>query len=370
MRRLKGFIYYHEDWPKFQWDANALITSLAEVRHLQGKLIGKMRALGFNLQNEAYLLTLSQDIIKSSEIEGEILDNEQVRSSIARRLGMDVSGLIDSDKDVDGVVDMMLDATKHHQQALSEDRLFGWHSSLFPAGRSGMYSIITGDWRDDSTGPMQVVSGAMGKEKVHFQAPEAQHVPTEMEAFFQWINSDNKMDLVLQAGVAHLWFVTIHPFEDGNGRIARAITDMLLSRSENSSQRFYSMSAQVRKERKAYYEILEYTQKRSVNITPWMSWFLETLRDAIIASDAVIDKVLEKHQFWLDHQNTVLNERQLKVINRLLTDFKGKLNTSKWAKMNQCSKDTALRDIQDLMTKQILKKEAAGGRSTNYEIIT
>lgn len=327
-----------------------------------------MEALGFDLRNEALLEALSQDVIKSSEIEGEILDKEQVRSSLARRLGMDISGLVDSDRDVDGVVEMMLDATQNYDQNLTKERLFGWHSSLFPAGWSGLYKIEVGKWRDDSKGPMQVVSGAMGKEKVHFQAPAAKIVNREMQNFLKWLNKKTKEDLVLMSGIAHLWFITIHPFEDGNGRIARAISDMLLSKSENSKQRFYSMSAQIRVERKGYYALLEKTQKGSLDITEWLTWFLNCLRSALKSSEEILGKVLFKHKFWNQHRDKGLNERQIKILNKMLDGFRGKLTSSKWAKINKCSKDTAIRDIQDLINKNILMKEAAGGRSTNYEL--
>lgn len=327
-----------------------------------------MEALGFNLRKEAFLETLSQDVIKSSEIEGEILNTDQVRSSIARKLGLDIGGLVESDRDVDGVVDMMLDATQNYGEELTEDRLFGWHSALFPSGRSGMQKIIVGNWRDDSTGPMQVVSGPIGRETVHFQALDASRVPSEMEQFLNWFNTANSGDLVLKAAVAHLWFVTIHPFEDGNGRIARAITDLTLSRAEGRPQRFYSMSTQIRNEKKAYYDILEDTQKGTTDVTNWIEWFLRCLKKAMQASDETVQKVLLKHKFWSDHKSVPFNERQIKILNLLLSDFFGKLTTSKWAKINHCSQDTALRDIQDLVAKGVLRKQEGGGRSTSYEL--
>jgi Fic family protein len=361
-----SFIHQLPQWPEFEFDSEKILPLVGRVRNLQGQLSGKMEAIGFNLKNEAYLEALSLDIIKSSEIEGERLDLEQVRSSIARRLGMEVSGMIPADREVEGVVEMMMDATQNAKKKLTSDRLFGWHSAMFPSGRSGMYKIIVGNWRDDSTGPMQVVSGPLGKEKVHFQAPDSKKIKREIQKFLTWFNSNSNFDPTIQAGIAHLWFVTIHPFEDGNGRITRAITDMILSRSETSSQRFYSMSSQIRLERKKYYEMLEKTQKGNLNITPWMEWFLECLERALISSDQIVNKVLQKHQFWVDNKEIQFNERQTLMLEKLLDGFTGKLNSTKWAKINKCSPDTALRDIQDLLTKNILEKEPGGGRSTSY----
>lgn len=365
---MKSYIHQNTNWPRFTWDNESLLLTLGKVRNLQGKLFGKMQFLGFELQNEAILETLTLDVIKSTEIEGEILNLDQVRSSIARHLGMDISGLVHSDRNVDGMVEMMFDATQNYQKQLTPERLFGWHSALFPAGRSGMYKIVTGNWRNDSTGPMQVVSGVMGKEKVHFQAPDASILENEMKAFLDWFNNEDKLDHVIKAGIAHLWFITIHPFDDGNGRIARTITDMVLARSDGSSQRFYSMSAQIRSERKEYYEILEKTQAGSLDVTDWLLWFLNCLMKAINATDKILEKVLYKSHFWKNHATTILNERQQIILNKLLDVFEGKLTSSKWAKISKCSADTALRDIQDLIAKGILRKVPAGGRSTNYEL--
>ncbi|MDR3235132.1 MAG: Fic family protein [Prevotellaceae bacterium] len=361
------FIYKHRDWPNFVWDNEALLNKLAEVRNMQGKIMGRMQSLGFDLRNEAVLDTLSLDIIKSNEIEGVYLNAEQVRSSVARRLGIEIAGALASDRNVDGVVDMMLDATQRYNQPVTEDRLFGWHSALFPEGRSGMYKITVACWRTDSTGPMQVVSGAMGHEKVHYQAPDSFFVAREMAQFIHWFNHENKIDPVIKAAIAHLWFVTIHPFDDGNGRIARALTDMLLARSDNSPQRFYSMSAQIRIERKQYYEILERTQKGSLDITHWLLWFLNSMLNALKTTEITLSKILYKAEFWNKHLHTVINERQRSMLNKLLDGFDGKLTTSKWAKITKCSPDTSLRDIQDLIHKGILQK-AAAGRSTNYEL--
>lgn len=363
-----AYIYQQLNWPNFTWENEKIINLLSEVRNLQGRLIGKMESLGFDLRNEAILETLTLDVIKSSEIEGEHLNPNQVRSSIARRLGMEIAGSVESDRNVDGVVEMMLDATQNCFNPLTVERLFDWHAALFPTGRSGMYKITVADWRKDTTGPMQVVSGAMGKEKVHYQAPGSSTIKKEMNLFLNWFNNNSKIDLVIKAAVAHLWFVTIHPFEDGNGRIARALTDLLLARSDNSNQRFYSMSAQIRIERKEYYEILEKTQKGNLDITEWLKWFLRCLINALKSTDAVLVRVLFKADFWSKHSKTLINERQKKLLNKLLDGFEGKLTSSKWAKIAKCSKDTAIRDINDLIDKNILQKEAAGGRSTNYEL--
>jgi Fic family protein len=327
-----------------------------------------MEALGFPLQREAELETLTLDVVKSSEIEGEKLNAEQVRSSIARRLGLDIAGAVPADRDVEGVVEMMLDATQNFDKPLTKDRLFGWHAALFPTGRSGMRKITVGAWRTDAEGPMQVVSGPPGKEKVHYEAPAAALLDGEMSRFVGWLNETDRTDLVLRAALAHLWFVTIHPFDDGNGRIARAIADWLLARSENSAQRFYSMSAQIRQERKAYYDILEKTQKGTLDITPWMEWFLGCLDRALDKTEATLATVLRKARFWERLAATAINERQRLVLNRMLEGFKGKLTSTNWAQIGKCSHDTALRDIQYLIDKDILVKNPAGGRSTSYSL--
>jgi len=365
-------MYIHElqDWPKLHWNRERIADPLAMVRHNQGRLIGHMEALGFGLRQEAVLQTLTADVLKSSEIEGETLDAEQVRSSIARRLGMDIGGLKPADRNVEGIVEMMLDATRHYDQPLTAERLFAWHASLFPTGRSGMTKITTGAWRDDSKGPMQVVSGPVGKERVHFQAPPAKSLDREMRAFLKAFNAKTAIDPVLKAGLAHLWFVTIHPFDDGNGRIARAIADMALARSENSPQRFYSMSTQIRQERNAYYEILEKTQKGTLDITPWMEWFLGCLGRAIDGAQTVLGAVLAKARFWESIAGVAINGRQRLVLNRLLDGFEGKLTSSKYAKLAKCSPDTALRDIHFLVERGILVRSPGGGRSTSYALAT
>ncbi len=366
---MEVYIYEKEGWPNFIWDTEKLLPLLGKVRNYQGRVVGKMESLGFELRDEAILDTLTLDIIKSSEIEGEIINAEQVRSSIARRLGINIAGLITSDRDVEGVVDMMLDATQNYKNPLTKERLFDWHCALFPTGKSGMYKIIVGNWRDDSTGPMQVVSGVLGKERVHFQAPSADRLESEMSLLLDWINSNDIQEPVIKAGIAHLWYVTLHPFEDGNGRIARALTDMLLTRSDGIPQRYYSMSAQIRIQRKEYYEVLEKTQKGNIDITSWLEWFLNCLLNALNSSDSTLKKVVFKHNFWNINASKLQNERQKNLLNKLLDGFEGKLTSSKWAKIAKCSTDTALRDIQDLIDKNILRKSDSGGRSTNYELI-
>ncbi len=363
------YIHQRDDWPRFHWDPEGLANLLAAVRHRQGRLIGRMEGLGFQLREEAVLSTLTQDVLKSSEIEGEILDVEQVRSSLARRLGLDIGALTPADRHVEGVVELMLDATRRYEEPLSEERLCGWHAALFPTRRSGMQKIRVGDWRDDAAGPMQVVSGAIGKERVHYQAPPADRLSAEMSQFLEWFNDSGTIDPVLKAAEAHLWFVTIHPFDDGNGRIARAIADLALARSEQSPNRFYSMSAQIRLERGDYYGILEQTQKGSLDITAWMRWFLGCLDRAFDGAEATLGHVLRKARFWEVHAGESFNDRQRKIVNRLMNGFEGKLTSSKWAKLARCSQDTASRDINDLIKRRVLAKNDAGGRSTSYSLI-
>ncbi len=362
------YIYQNKDWPNFKWDSDKLLPILGEVRNLQGKIVGSMESLGFELREEANLKTLTLDVIKSTEIEGEKLDQEQVRSSLARRLGMEIPDMVYSERDVDGVVEMMLDATQKFELPLSQERLNNWHYSLFPTGRSGMYKVTVGGLRKDSTGPMQVVSGAMGKEKIHFEAPSASILEEELNMFLDWTNSNVAIDSVLKAGIAHLWYITLHPYEDGNGRMSRAVTDMLLTRADGIKLRYYSMSSQIRIERKEYYEILEQVQNGSLNITDWLEWFLNCLKRAIESSYNTLEKVIYKHSFWTKHSASIKNKRQKQLLNMLLDGFAGKLNTSKWAKIAKCSTDTALRDIQDLLRKEILVKEIGGGRNTSYKI--
>jgi len=368
---MSGYIHERNDWPKFQWDQERLASKLAAVRHRQGRLIGRMQALGFPLRAEAMLNTLTEEVLKSSEIEGEILDKDQVRSSIARRLGIDAGALTPANRNVEGVVEMMLDATQKYREPLTDERLFGWHASLFPTGRSGMSKITVGAWRDDRLGAMQVVSKAYSdRPRVHYQAPAAPRLDAEMKSFLDWFNGESSLDPVLNAAIAHLWFVTIHPFDDGNGRIARAIADMSLARSEDSPQRFYSMSAQIRLERNAYYDILEQTRKAdTLDITPWLEWFLACLDRAFDGTDTILAAVFKKAEFWKKHAAVSLNDRQRDMLNRLLDGFEGKLTSSKYATIEKTSPDTALRDITDLVERGILKKDEGGGRSTSYLLI-
>jgi len=365
---INTYIHQKDNWPNFTWKSDEIVNLLSEARNLQGRLTGRMEAIGFDLRAEALLDTLSLDVLKSSEIEGELLKPEQVRSSIAQRLGMEVAGFVGSDRNVDGMVDMMIDATRNCFKPLTNDRLFDWHAALFPTGRSGAFKIKVADWRKGTTGPMQVISGALDKEKVHFQAPDAALIAKEMNRFLVWFNEEADIDLVIKAAIAHLWFVTIHPFQDGNGRITRAITDMLLAQADRSNQRFYSMSAQIKIERKQYYQILEKTQKGNLDITDWIKWFLNCLVNTLKATNSILTSVLFKADFWNKHSKTIINERQNKLLNKLLDGFDGKLTSSKWARIAKCSKDTAIRDINDLIKKAILQKEDAGGRSTNYEL--
>lgn len=365
---MPRYIHQLPDWPNFHWDDTLLLPKVSQVRHEQGVLVGKMSNLGFELKQEALLETYTLDVLKSTEIEGEFLNPEQVRSSIARHLGMDIGALLPADRGIEGVVEMILDATQNAQLPLTEDRICDWHAGLFPSGRSGMYKINVAKYRKNETGPMQVVSGAWGREKVHFQAPDAMKLEQEMRQFANWFNQQQDIDPVIKAGIAHLWFVTIHPFDDGNGRIARAITDLQLARAEGNFSRFYSMSAEIRLQRKGYYDILEKTQKETLEVTPWLSWFLDCLHSALDSTQKVLDGILYKARFWEKYATTVLNQRQILLINKLLGPFEGKLTSSKWAKIAKCSPDTALRDIQDLVLNEILEKEEGGGRSTSYRL--
>lgn len=362
------YVHEREDWPDFRWDEALIADQLVALRHRQGRLLGRMEALGFALREEAVLRTLTAEVIKTSEIEGEKLDHDQVRSSLARRLGIEIGALTPAERNVEGVVEMMLDATQNFQKPLTEDRLFGWHAALFPTGRSGMNKIIVGDWRDDSDGPMQVVSGAIGRERVHFEAVGAKRLKKEMKGFLKWYNDGPSMDAVLKAALAHLWFVTIHPFADGNGRIARAIADMSLARSEGTAQRFYSMSTQIRAERGAYYTKLEQTQKGDLDITAWLTWFLGCLERAFTGAEEILAVVLQKAEFWTKHNDANLNDRQRLMLNKLLDGFEGKLTSSKWATIAKCSQDTAGRDIDAMVRLGILQKDASGGRSTSYSL--
>jgi Fic family protein len=362
---MTKYIYEHNNWTDFSWRDKSINVVFGEVRLMQGKIIGQMNTLGFSAKEEATLTALTLDVVKSSEIEGELLNYDQVRSSIARRLGINTAGLVASNRHIEGVVEMMLDATQRYTSPLTEERLFGWHAALFPTGFSGPYKIEVGQYR---TGEMQVVSGAMGKEKVHYEAVKPELVKAEMDKFLDWFNNDNNLDLVLKAAVAHFWFIIIHPFDDGNGRIGRAITDMLLARAEDSGERFYSMSSQILIERKQYYEVLQKVQHSTGDITEWLEWFLHCLKNAMLATENTTQKIIYKAEFWKLHERTPINERQRLMLNKLFDGFEGKLQTSKWAKITKTSTDTALRDIKDLVEKGILLQTNEGGRNANYEL--
>jgi len=363
---MARYIYEHKNWTDFTWQEKVINVVFGEVRLMQGKIIGQMNALGFSAKEEATLTALTLDVVKSSEIEGEILNYDQVRSSIARRLGINTAGLIPSSRHIEGVVEMMLDATQRHQLPLTEQRLHGWHAALFPTGYSGPYEIEVGRYR---TRDMQIVSGAMGKEKVHYEAIKPAFVKMEMDRFLNWFNNDNSLDPVLKAAIAHFWFIIIHPFDDGNGRIGRAITDMQLARAEGSGERFYSMSGQILAERNRYYAVLQKEQHSSGDITEWLDWFLHCLKNAILATEHTTQKILRKAHFWQLHEHTPLNERQRLMLNKLFDGFDGKLQTSKWSKITKTSTDTALRDIKDLVEKGILQATDEGGRNINYQLV-
>ena len=362
------YVWQASGWPSWHYDLATLVGSLAEVSHAQGLLMGRLADVGMALRDQVSLSALTEDVVKTSEIEGEQLNVESVRSSIARRLGVDIGALAPVDRHVEGVVEMVLDATANSNAPVTRQRLFGWHAALFPTGYSGLARIKVGDWRDDASGPMQVVSGPIGHQRVHFEAPPADRLESETDRFFDWINGAAREPPLIKAGLSHLWFVTLHPFDDGNGRIARAIGDLLLARADDSPQRFYSLSAQIQRERKAYYDILERTQKGLLDVTEWLAWFLATLHRAVDQAQHALDAVLEKARFWQRWATTPLNERQVKLLNRLLDGFEGKLTTSRWATIAKCSQDTALRDITELLAHGVLRKSAAGGRSTSYEL--
>ena len=367
-RRVR-YIWQLPDWPRLSYDAASLALPLAEVHRAQGQLVGRMAELGLAQREQATLQVLTQEVIKTSEIEGELLNLDAVRSSVARKLGMDIGALAPSDRYVDGVVDVVLDATRNFDQSLTQDRLFGWHAALFPTGYSGRVRLSVGAWRTDASGPMQVVSGAVGREKVHFTAPPASELPAQTAAFLQWFNAPAAGDALIKAGLAHLWLVTLHPFDDGNGRISRAVGDMALARAEAATDRFYSFSAQIQRERKHYYDQLEVTQKDQLDVTPWLSWFLGCLLRAVQGADATLAGVLGKAKFWQRWAGTPMNQRQTQVLNRVLDGMEGKLTNAKWASIGKCSADTALRDINDLLARGVLRRLEGGGRSTGYALI-
>jgi Fic family protein len=366
MRQKEIYIHQKPDWPNFVWKQEAVLELLSTVRNKQGRIMGRMEVFGFSNQRKALLENLTADIVKTSDIEGETLSTKEVRSSIARRLGIVIEDTVAVSRNVEGIVEITLDACNKFDEPLTKERLCNWHAALFPLGKSGMHTITAGNWRKDDKGPMQVISGAMGKEKIHFEAPASLLIENEMKRFLYWFNNEQTTDPVLKAAVAHFWFITIHPFDDGNGRIARVIADMQLARSDKSAQRFYSMSTQIREQRNAYYDILEKCQQGTMDITAWMKWFLQCLNNALEATDDLLAAALYKTKFWDLHKAKPLNSRQHNMINKLLDGFDGKLNSSKWAKINKCSADTALRDIQALMNWGILIKEVGGGRSTGY----
>jgi Fic family protein len=364
----KTYIWQQTDWPTWSYDATTLSILLANAHQAQGRLLGKMQSLGFGVQQQTSLQVLTDDVLKTSEIEGEFLRPELVRSSVAKRLGIDIGGLSDSDRTVDGIVDIVMDATSKHAQDLSLDRLLSWHAALFPLGYSGIHKISAGQLRDDRLGPMQVISGAIGREKVHFEAPPASCLRSEITQFLNWFNASQSLDPYLKAGIAHLWFVTIHPFDDGNGRIGRAIADMALSRADPSRDRFYSLSSQIMKERQGYYLHLERSQKGSLDATEWLAWFLQCLINAIDSANSNLYSTLAKTQFWQHWQGVPFNERQIKLLNRLLDGFEGNLTNKKWSLIAKCSADTALRDITDLLDRGVLSRGSSSGRSTHYLI--
>ena len=365
----KNYIWQQNDWPHWTYDHKRLAPLLAQVHLAQGHLSGRMDDLGLALRDQATLRVLTEDVLKTSEIEGEKLNPDSVRSSIARRLGVDMGALAPADRHVDGVVDMVLDATQGHDALLTTERLFGWHAALFPTGYSSLTKIRVGQWRDDAQGPMQVVSGAIHRQKIHYEAPPAHLLDAQMLDFLNWFNGDQNDAPVIKAGLAHLWFVTIHPFDDGNGRIARAVGDMALARAEASAQRYYSLSAQIQRERQDYYDRLEATQKGDMDVTAWLEWFLGCLLRAIQGAEETLASVLAKARFWQHWGGVPLNERQIKLLNKLLDGFDGKLTSSKWAAIAKCSQDTALRDMTELLERGVLKKSEASGRSTSYELM-
>lgn len=365
---MTKYIWQQDGWPRTTWDSESLSSCLAEVNLLRGKLLGRVAMFGFEEQNQSMLDSLTQEIVHSAKIEGEELNRDSVRSSVAMQLGLPYEGLPAPDHYIEGVVQVMMDAVQHYDKPVDAKRLFAWHGALFPTGRSGLYKITVANWRQGEE-PMQVVSGPLGHQKVHYEAPNTRDVPQMMNDLFHWIDEEKNIDPLVKAAVVHLWFVTIHPFDDGNGRLCRTLTELLLSRADNTSRRYYSLSSEILNHRKAYYEHLEQAQKGDLDITPWIKWFLETLKSAIETALEKTENVVRKTQFWEKHRTIVLNDRQRKVLNMLLDGFDGKLNSSKWYKINHCSQDTANRDIKDLIDKGLLRSTGEGGRSTNYELI-
>lgn len=363
------YIHERENWTNFSWDTDKLSPILASVRHLQGRLLGRMESLGFDFIERATLESLILDVVDTSRIEGEFLNPELVRSSIARKLGIENADFVKTPRNIEGIVDVILDATQNFDKPLSETRILGWYNSLFQTGFSGYQQIDVAQYR---SGGMKVVSGNFGREKIHFEAPSANRVPKEMEQFLNWLDSEKSLDLVLKSIIAHFWFLTIHPFDDGNGRIARAILDMWLAKSDNSKIRFYSLLNQIFKEHKHYNNIIEETQKGTSDITQYLEWFLGCFERALLASEQNLEIILDKAHFWDRHKSTNINERQRLVINYLYDNYSkevGFLRTSNYAKLAKCSTDSALRDLQDLVSKEMLKAEDSG-KKTNYVIVS
>lgn len=368
MRRTSTYIWQQADWPHMTWN-NAIFSSiLAEVNMLRGKLLGRVSMFGFEEQNLSMLDSVTQEIVHSAKIEGEDLNRDSVRSSVARQLGLEYEGLPVPDHYTEGVVQVMMDAVQHYSMPLDAERLFSWHAALFPTGRSGIHKIAVARWREGYE-PMQVVSGALGREKVHYEAPASKDVPMMMSELMTWVNAEEGLDPLVKAAVAHLWFVTVHPFDDGNGRLCRTLTELLLSRADKTSQRYYSLSSEILNHRKGYYDHLEQTQKGDLDITSWIKWFLQTLKTALENALQKTENVVRKAKFWDMHRTMAFNDRQRKVLNMLFDGFEGKLNSSKWYKINHCSQDTASRDIKDLVSKGVLRQTREGGRSTNYELM-
>ncbi|WP_067673926.1 Fic family protein [Nocardia miyunensis] len=364
----RKYLWEDAHWPELRYDDSRLAHPIFEVAHQHGYLLGRLADAEDETREQASLAALTSDVVKTSEIEGELLNAESVRSSIARHLGVDIGAVMPADRHIDGVVEMVLDATVHHEQPVTSERLFGWHAGLFPTGYSGISRVRIGGWRTDENGPMEVVSGPYGRQRVHFEAPPADTLETEMRRFLEWFNEAAPESPIIKAGLAHLWFVTLHPFDDGNGRIARALGDLWLARADHSPQRFYSLSTQIQRDRNAYYTILERTQKGTLDVTEWLLWFIGALQRAITHANSTVDDVLAKAEFWRQRRQFAMNERQRAMLNRLLDGFNGKLTTRKWAIITKCSQDTALRDINELIELGVLRRSESGGRSTSYEL--
>ena len=368
------YIWQNPAWPEFRWDSDAILKSLGELRFHQGALFTRMKDLGFDIRLQAQAEILIEEALKTSEIEGEILGPKSVRSSVAKRLGLPDAGLMVSrNEKADGLVDILLDATMNYSRELSPEILYGWHAALFPTGYSGFHKLLIGAFRNDADGPMQIVSGPIGREKVHYEAPGAGQIHHEIRAFLSWWQTSfNKMDGIIRSAVAHLWFVAIHPFEDGNGRLARTLTDMALAQDENLSTRFYSLSAQIMSERDDYYRLLEITNKGDGDITEWLLWYTQCMTRALLRSELLLKNILQKARFWKRHAQTELNQRQMKVVNLILEKgpggFEGGMKNQKYAGIAHTSRATAQRELADLVKKEVFVKNPGGGRSVSYDI--